>query len=88
MEGPSKQFINIQDGTAQACDQDLGFEVSIYITSTLSTMTKVWYGELSIAAAVDNGTVSLVAPTIYARNISEWLGTSTFNTETPRLGPD
>jgi DNA-binding HxlR family transcriptional regulator len=88
VEGSPKQYINIQDGTVQACDQDLGFDVTVYITSTLSAMNRVWYGELPVSTAIERGEVQVVAPPVYTRNISRWLGISTFTTDNPSLAPD
>ena len=85
VEGPSKHFINIQGDSVQACDQDLGFEVTVYITSTLAAMTRIWYGELPVRKAVDRGEMTVVGPSIYARNIGKWLGISSFTTDHPSL---
>ena len=49
VEEKPKRYINISDGVAQDCSQDLGFEVDVYITSTVKTMTRIWYGELVVA---------------------------------------
>lgn len=87
VEGSPRQFINIQGGTVQACDQDLGFDVTVYITSTLATMTRIWYGEVPVQKAIDRDEMKVVAPPVYARNISRWLGTSTFTTDDPNLFP-
>jgi len=85
VEGSPKQFINIQGGSVQACDQDLGFDVTVYITSSLSTMTRIWYGELPVQKAVEQGEMTVVAPPVYVRSLRRWLGISTFTTEDPKL---
>jgi len=88
VEGSPKQFINIRNGTVQPCDQDLGFDVTVYITSTLATMTRIWYGELTVQKAIERGQMKLVAPPVYVRNINRWLGISTFTTDDPHLVPE
>ena len=43
-------------------------------------MTRIWYGEIALQKAMDEGQVSVVAPPVYTRNISQWLGISGFAT--------
>ena len=81
----SRRFINVRDGVASDCSQDLGFEVDVYITGTLSALTRVWYGEIVIERAMDTGLVTVVAPPVYLRRIGRWLGISTFATGNPEF---
>ncbi len=85
IEGQPKRFIYVRDGIVQECAQDLGFDVDVYITSTVRTLTKVWYGELGIQRAIDEGLVKIVAPPVYLRSLPSWLGISSFTTEHPRI---
>ena len=78
VEEKEKRFINVRNGEAQDCSQDLGFEVDVYITSTLPVMTKIWYGEIKLGSAVDEGLVKVVGPPHYLRNLSSWLRVSGF----------
>ncbi|MFV8817444.1 winged helix-turn-helix transcriptional regulator [Haliea sp. E17] len=80
-----KRYIYIRDGVVQECAQDMGFEVDVYITSTLPTLTRVWYGEIDIHRAIDAGLVKLVAPPVYQNNLRRWLGISSFATDNPRI---
>ncbi len=85
--GPdSKRYIYVRDGEVQDCAQDLGFEVDVYITSTVKVLTKIWYGELDIHRAIDEQLVTLVAPPAYTKNLSRWLGISSFTTAHPQIG--
>jgi hypothetical protein len=58
----------------------------VYITSTLAAMTRIWYGELPVQKAIDRDEMKVVAPPVYARNISRWLRISAFTTDNPSLG--
>jgi len=84
-EDKAKRFINIRDGVAQDCSQDLGFEVDVYITSTLPIMTRIWYGELDLQRAINSGQVMIVASPLYVNNVSRWLGISSFTTDNPQF---
>jgi DNA-binding HxlR family transcriptional regulator len=80
-------YIHVRDGTVQICDTDLGFEVDVYIRSTLDVMTRVWYGETDMAAAMRDGRMTVKAAPVYTRNIKRWLNISSFTTDNPRLAP-
>jgi DNA-binding HxlR family transcriptional regulator len=80
-----KQYINIHKGKAQVCSQNLGFEVDVYITSTLKDMTRIWYGELGMSRAMEEGTMAVVGNSQYIRNISRWLRISSFTGDDPQF---
>ncbi len=84
--GSPTRYIHVRDGKVQACDADLGFEVDVYITSTLADMTRVWYGETDLVAAMEEGRMKVVAAPAYRRTIRRWLGISSFTTDQPQLG--
>jgi len=85
IEDAPKRYINVRNGAAEPCLQDLGFDVDVYITATVPTLTKIWYGELDIHKAIDEGLVKVVAPPLFLRNIRKWLGISAFTTPNPRF---
>jgi hypothetical protein len=45
-------YIHVRNGTVQTCDTNLGFDTDVLIRSTIATLTKVWYGELNVGAAI------------------------------------
>ena len=79
-------FIHVRDGAVQICDTNLGFDTDVHIRSTIRTMTKVWYGEIPISAAIETGAMELRAAPVYSRRIGKWLGISSFTTDSPSLG--
>jgi DNA-binding HxlR family transcriptional regulator len=78
-------YVHIRDGEVQICDTDLGFEIDVHITSTLDTMTRIWYGETEMTAAMDEGLMKVDAAPVYTRHIKRWLKISSFTTDNPRL---
>ena len=78
-------YIHVRDGEVQVCDTDLGFEIDVYIHSTLDVMTRVWYGEIEMTAAVETGRMKVAAAPVYTRHISRWLGISSFTTDSPKF---
>jgi len=81
-ESPT-HYIHVRDGKVQVCDTDLGFEVDVYITSTLDVLTRVWYGEIDMAVALEGGRMKVDAAPVYCRRINRWLRISSFTTDNP-----
>ena len=83
---PVTGYIHVRDGTVQTCDTNLGFDTDVLIRSTIRTLTKVWYGELGIDAAIRSGQVKVDAAPVYTRRIGRWFGISSFTTDNPQFG--
>ena len=79
-------FIHVRDGEVQICDTNLGFDTDVCLSSTIQAMTKIWYGELPVIAAVESGQLKVDAAPVYARRVGRWLGISSFTTDNPQLG--
>lgn len=78
-------FIHVQGGTASTCDTRLGFDTDVLIRSTIKTMTRIWYGELDMNAAIESGQMKVVAAPAFSRRISRWLRISSFTTDDPQI---
>lgn len=83
-ESPTR-YVHVQNGVTQVCDTDLGFEVDVYIKSTLKIMTGIWYGEIDMYAAINERSMNVTAASVYTRHITRWLGISSFTTDNPGL---
>jgi hypothetical protein len=60
------------------CLADPGFGTDLCVTSDVRTFTGVFLGHLSIANAVDDGTVTMVGRGELRRAFSGWIGLSPF----------
>jgi len=80
-------FIHVQGGTTSTCDTRLGFDTDVLIRSTIKTMTRIWYGELDMNAAIESGQMKVVAAPAFSRRISRWLRMSSFTTDDPQIRP-
>lgn len=87
VEDSPKRYVHVQNADCQVCDTDLGFEVDVYITATLKTMTRIWYGELDMREAMERGLMKVSAAPVYLRHIKRWLRISSFTTDNPRIAP-
>lgn len=80
-------YIHVRDEKVEVCDTDLGLDTDVYITSTLDVMTRVWYGEIDMATAIDSGRMQVTAAPVYTRRIGRWLRISSFTTDNPTITP-
>jgi hypothetical protein len=60
-------WLIIDNGTADLCSVDPGFDVDLYVRSDLRTMTQIWMGLTTVAAEESAGRL------IYQETI-EWAG--------------
>lgn len=66
------------DRTVDLCHIDPGFDVDLYATVDLRTMTEIWMGLRSVADAVDREALLLVGSSDLTRSMQTWLGLSPF----------
>jgi len=75
---PVKKFILVRNGNTQVCEDNIGYDVDIYLSATLETLGKIWYGEFSALEAYDKGLLKVIGPTYCLKNLSKWIGVSQF----------
>lgn len=63
------------------CLIDPGYDVDLYVTADLQTMTAIWIGLTTVRAAVDSGKLVLTGDRRLARHMQAWLGLSPFAAE-------
>ena len=63
------------------CSLDPGFDIDLYVTSDLKTMTAIWMGMETVRHAVSTGCMKLVGDKQLASNMQTWLGLSPFAKE-------
>jgi DNA-binding HxlR family transcriptional regulator len=65
-------WVKISGDHVELCLDDPGYEVNVYFTATLRTMTEVWMGDLSLRKAQADGRLKIVGPSTLLRNINSW----------------
>jgi DNA-binding HxlR family transcriptional regulator len=60
------------------CLVDPGFDVDLYVSTDLRTMTEIWLGYTSIGRAFENGRILLTGSRDLAADLRAWLKLSTF----------
>ncbi len=76
-------WLVIEDATVDLCGFDPGYEVDLYVRSSLGTMTAVWMGLRSLETEAAAGNIVVTGDPEIARSMGEWLGYSAF-TQVPR----
>lgn len=66
------------DGAVDLCSVDPGFDVDLYVSSDLRTMTAIWMGYESLRAALDEERVIVTGEPAIAAQMQQWLGLSSF----------
>ncbi|WP_439522338.1 winged helix-turn-helix transcriptional regulator [Marivita sp.] len=66
------------DRTVDLCHIDPGFDVDLFVTVDLRTMTEIWMGLRSVSDAVEREAMMLVGPSQLTRSMQSWLGLSPF----------
>jgi DNA-binding HxlR family transcriptional regulator len=78
-------WLVIDGGEVDLCGVDPGYEVDLYVNSTLRSMTAVWMGHLTLKAEIDAGNIELTGDRAIARSMHAWLGLSKFAKEEGRI---
>jgi len=60
------------------CISDPDYEVDLYVTTTVRTMTEVWNGDTPISAAINNGKIELHGPSAFRNAFPTWLQLNLF----------
>lgn len=66
-------WVKIEGAEVDLCLEDPGFDVDVYLTTDLRTMTEVWMGDLPLARARSSGRLKIVGRSAYLRNLQGWL---------------
>jgi DNA-binding HxlR family transcriptional regulator len=71
-------WLVIERGETDLCSIDPGFDVDLYVESTLRSMTAVWMGHASLKTEIDAGEITLTGDKAIARSMHSWLALSVF----------
>lgn len=69
------------DAAVDLCSVDPGYEIDLYVASSLKTMTAIWMGLETVRRAVQDRLVKLVGDKQLASSMQAWLGLSPFARE-------
>jgi DNA-binding HxlR family transcriptional regulator len=79
--GRKSWWIVTGGGKADLCNVDPGYEIDLYVRSSLHSMTAVWMGISTLNAEIDAGKIELSGEKSLVRSMNRWLGLSSFAKE-------
>jgi len=83
--GRKSWWLVIENGAVDLCNVDPGYDIDLYVRSSLHSMTSVWMGHSTLKAEVEAGNIELVGDKTVAGSMHEWLGLSPFAKEKRRV---
>jgi DNA-binding HxlR family transcriptional regulator len=83
--GRKTWWLVIDDGNVDLCAVDPGYDIDLYVRSSLRSMTAVWMGYSTLKAEIDAGHIVLTGDKAVARSMHGWLGLSPLANEKSRL---
>jgi DNA-binding HxlR family transcriptional regulator len=74
-----------EGGEVDLCSVDPGYDIDLYVSSSLHSMTAVWMGVSTLKAEIEAGNITLTGDKAVARSMQQWLGLSPFAAEKSRV---
>lgn len=77
--GPKKMWwLIIEPSQADLCIENPGFDIDLYVTTDLSTLTGAWMGDMPMKQALASGAIELHGSGPLARGFDKWMRRSPF----------
>lgn len=84
--GQQRYWLVVDGRDVDVCSTDPGFEIDLYVTSSLRTMTAIWMGIATVRTEMAQGRLELDGDPEMASSMQQWLGLSPFARERSRAG--
>jgi DNA-binding HxlR family transcriptional regulator len=83
--GKRSWWLVVDDGKADLCATNPGFEVDLYVRGSLRSMTAIWMGLTTVQKEAKAGHLELIGDKTLAQTMEQWLGLSIFANEKTRV---
>ena len=78
-------WLVIDSGKVDLCLTSPGFDIDLYVKSSLRSMTAVWMGMTTVKKEIAAGQMELIGDKQIAQSMQQWLGLSPFAKEKSRV---
>jgi DNA-binding HxlR family transcriptional regulator len=78
-------WLVIDGGKVDLCSTNPGFDIDLYVKSSLRSMTAVWMGMTTVKKEIADGQIELIGDKQIAQSMQQWLGLSPFAKEKSRV---
>jgi hypothetical protein len=68
-----KYWLVLEPGDASVCYTDPGFDIDAVLTSDITTLYRMWEGEIDLRDAIRAGTIDLTGARWIMRGLPDWL---------------
>jgi DNA-binding HxlR family transcriptional regulator len=78
---PARQarwWLVVNEGDADVCDFDPGYDVTVTVHTSLRTLTEIWRGDTSWQHAIGSSAMTIEGPTEARRALPTWIGQGSF----------
>ena len=82
--GKQSWWLVVDGDKVDLCATNPGFEVDLYVSASLRSMTAVWMGLSTMQKEMAAGGIDLIGDKTLAQSMQQWLGLSPFATEKSR----
>jgi hypothetical protein len=65
-------WIVLENGEADLCQRDPGFEVDLYVSSNVADLSRVWIGQRQLSHAMEEGAICLIGDQELRQTIFKW----------------
>lgn len=84
LQARSAWWLVIESGQVDLCQVDPGFNIDLYVRSSLRSMTSVWMGLSTVEQEMKSRQIELIGDKDIAKSMQTWLGLSPFAKEKNR----
>jgi DNA-binding HxlR family transcriptional regulator len=79
--GKRSWWLVIDDGKVDLCSTNPGFDIDLFVRSSLRSMTAVWMGLSTVEKETEARQIELIGDKTLAQSMQQWLGLSPFAKE-------
>lgn len=83
---PKRSWWLVIDDKVDLCSIDPGFEINLYVRTSLRSMTAIWMGLATVQGEIEARRMELIGDNAIAKSMQQWLGLSPFAKEKKRTG--
>jgi DNA-binding HxlR family transcriptional regulator len=84
LKNQNSWWLVIDEGKVDLCGIDPGYDVDLFVRSSLRSMTAVWMGLSTLKKEIEAGNIEVIGNQSIARSIHVWMGFSVFASEKAR----
>jgi len=80
-------WIVVENGEKDLCQRDPGFEVSLFVSSDVPTLSRVWIGQLNLGREIEEESIYLAGDKRLRESINDWFPLAKINEIGKEIGP-